>query len=248
MLENLLIAGLARRERMRLVALSDVVPLHAGEVLCESGERARHVYFPLDGNVALVAALADRRMLGIGMVGREGMLGAQLAVGVAAAPVHAVVLGAGAARRVDATSLRRELAQGQALQRTLQHYLLGLMTQFATAAACSCFHLLRPRLARWLLMSADRMQADNFRLTHEVLARMLGVRREGISVAAAELQQRLLIRYHRGDIRVLDRPGLELEACSCHGADRLAYGALAGLRRHAPQAGSQQLGKTEPLP
>jgi hypothetical protein len=124
--------------------------------------------------------------------------------------------------------LRRELAQGKALRRALCRHFYVLMTQFAATAACTCFHLLIPRLARWLLMSEDRAQSQGLHLTHEFLARMLGVRREGVSVAAGELQQRLLIRYHRGDIHVLDRAGLEHVACGCYAVDRLAYDTLLG--------------------
>lgn len=236
MLENLLIGRLPQLGRARLLALSDTVQLRSRDVLCEPGARARHVYFPLDAVVSLVAGVAGARMLGVGMVGREGMLGAQLALGVAGAPVRAIVQGAGAARRIQAGRFRRELTQGAALHRSVQHYLHVLMTQFATTAACTHFHLLSPRLARWLLMSEDRSQAQRFHVTQEFLARMLGVRRESVTEAAGELQQRMLICYRRGEVRVLDRPGLEAMACGCHAADRLAYDALLGPRRagHAP--------------
>jgi CRP-like cAMP-binding protein len=232
MSENLLIDRLPRRERLRLLNLSETVTLRSGDVLCKPGDRIGHMYFPLDSIVSLAATLTGSQMLGIGMVGREGVLGSQLALGLTAAPVHAVVQGAGTALRVQAGPLRRELAQGNSLHRALCRHLYVLMTQFATTAACTCFHLLSPRLARWLLMSEDRAQAQGLHLTHEFLARMLGVRREGISVAAGELQQRLLIRYHRGDIHVLDRAGLEQVACDCYAADRLAYDTLLGM--HEP--------------
>lgn len=248
MLENLLIARLPRRGQSRLLALSDAVQLCPGDLLCEPGARARHVYFPLDAVVALVGKVAGARVLGVGMVGCEGMLGAHLALGVADAPVQALVQGAGAAWRIQAAAFRRELAQGQALHRALHRYLHVQMTQSATTAACIRFHQLGPRLARWLLMSQDRAQAPSFHVTHEFLARMLGVRREGVTEAACELQQRLLIRYRRGEISVLDRLGLQGAACGCHAADRLAYDALLGARRSRQETLVPTLLKAEATP
>lgn len=167
--------------------------LQPGEVLCEPGARTRHVYFPLGAAVSLVATVVGVHMLGIGMVGREGMLGAQLALGVDFAPVQAIVQGAGSARRMQAGPFRRELAQGAVLRCALHRYVQVQMTQLATAAACTHFHLLSARLARWLLMSQDRATTPGFHVTHEYLARMLSVRREGVTEAAGELQRRQLI-------------------------------------------------------
>jgi CRP-like cAMP-binding protein len=229
--ENLLIARLPQRDRLRLLALCEPVRLQPGALLYEPGTPARHVYFPLDGFVALVATLDGQRELGVGMVGCEGIVGAPWGLGMAAMPWHALVQGGGAARRIDAGQFRRELALGKALQQTLDRYLRIMLTQLATTAACTHFHLVSPRLARWLLMSADRAHADSFHLTHEFLARVLGVRREGVTHAAGELQQRALIRYHRGQVFVLDRPGLEAAACGCYAADRLVYDTLLIVRR-----------------
>lgn len=224
--ENLLIARLPRQERMRLLAMSEPVQLQPGAVLCEPGAPAHHVYFPIDGFASLVTSVEGRRVLGVGMVGREGMLGAQLALGVPATPLLALVQGAGGAWRIEAGPFRREVALCKALHRALNRYLHVLLTQLATTAGCTHFHRVGPRLARWLLMSADRAQADSFQLTHEFLASMLGVRRVGITCAACELQQRALIHYHRGQIRVLDRPGLEAAACPCYALDRRTYDTI----------------------
>ena len=226
--ENLLLAQLPQRERQRLIAMSEPVQLQPGTLLCEPGTAARNVYFLLDGCVALVTVLGDQRELGVGMVGREGMVAAPRNLGLVAAPLRALVQGSSSARRIQAGRFRRELALGKTLGRLLERYLRIMLTQLATAAACSHFHLVTPRLARWLLMSADRVPAGGISLTHEFLARMLGVRREGITRAAGELQQRALISYHRGMISVLDRPGLEAAACGCYAADQLAYEALLG--------------------
>ena len=160
------------------------------------------------------------------MVGREGMVGAQLALGVAVTPLRALVQGEGTARRVSAAAFRREVARSTTLQAGLNRYLYVLMTQLAASAACLRFHLISPRLARWLLMSHDHAQADKFRVTHEFLAYMLGVRRVGVTQAAGALQDSGLIRYHRGELTVLNRKGLEAAACSCYAADRKAYAAM----------------------
>lgn len=221
--ENDLIALLPRRDRVSLLASCDTVQLDPGTVLCEPGEPTRHVYFPNDCFISLVSAIAGEPGLEVGMVGREGMLGAQLALGVSAIPLHALVQGAGTARRIAATAFRRELADSKALQLTLNRYVYVLMAQLATSAACTRFHNVEPRLARWLLMTQDRAHSDSFHLTHEFLAHMLGVRRVGITGAASDLQRRGFIRYHRGDIVVLDRAGLEAAACSCYATDRRAY-------------------------
>ena len=153
----------------------------------------------------------------MGLIGNEGMLGATLVLGVEVAPMRAVVQGAGAAWRMNPRDSRRNCTT-PALRRTIHRYLYVLLTQFAQSAACTHFHEIEPRLARWLLMTHDRAHADHFYLTHEVLAAMLGVRRSSITIAAGALQQRGLIRYVRGDISILDRPGLEAAACGCYDA------------------------------
>jgi CRP-like cAMP-binding protein len=159
------------------------------------------------------------------MIGREGMLGAQLALGVAPSPLRAIVQGAGAAWRVSARDLVRELADSAALRDAVNRYLYVLMAQQATAAACLRFHLIEPRLARWLLMSQDRAHADTFHVTQEFLAYMLGVRRVGVTVAASALQRDGLIEYQRGEMTVRNRHGLEQAACTCYAVDRQTYDA-----------------------
>jgi len=226
--ENHLIAKLPRRDRISLLAASESVQLDLGAVLGEPGEPTRHVYFPNDCFISLVAAIAGEPGIEVGMVGREGMFGVQLALGVSAIPLHALVQGAGLARRIAAPRFRRELAASKALQQALNRYVYVLMAQLAMSSACTRFHNVEPRLARWLLMTQDRAHGDNFHLTHEFLAHMLGVRRVGITGAASDLQRRGLIRYHRGDITVLDRAGLEAAACACYAADCRAYGETIG--------------------
>jgi CRP-like cAMP-binding protein len=226
MSENHLIEMLPRRDRARLLAVCEPVELVLADVLCEPGSATRHVYFPIDGFVSLVALIEDSPALEVGMVGREGMLGAQLALGVATTPLRALVQGPGLARRIGAKAFRGELDRSPALQRILGRYLYVLMGQLAGSAACLRFHQIGPRLARWLLMSQDRAHADAFHVTHEFLAYMLGVRRVGVTAAASALQRLGLIEYRRGELTVLDRAGLEASACGCYAADRHGYAAL----------------------
>jgi CRP-like cAMP-binding protein len=225
---NQLVQRLPRADRTRLIGLAEAVPLVLSQVLCEPGRPTRHVYFPTTGFISLVTVVAGSPGLEVGMVGREGMLGAQLVLGVATAPLRALVQGSGAAWRVGAAAFRGELARSPALQRALNRYLYVLMLQMTHSAACLRFHLIGPRLARWLLMSQDRARADSFSVTQEFLAYMLGVRRVGITAAAGALQRSGLIEYHRGQITVLDRPGLEQAACGCYAADCQAYAAQLG--------------------
>jgi CRP-like cAMP-binding protein len=226
--ENHLIELLPRRERTRLLALCETVDLALGEVLCEPGTITRHVYFPTNGFISLVAQVDAHSGLEVGMVGREGMVGAQLALGVVTSPLRALVQGAGATWRIGAASFQRELAESPALQRALNRYVYVLMAQTVASAGCLRFHMIGPRLARWLLMSQDRAHQDHFHITHEFLAFMLGVRRVGVTVAAGELQRRGFIRYRRGELTVLDRSGLEAAACSCYAADQQAYAGQLG--------------------
>ena len=221
--QNHLIERLPRKDRTRLLAVCEPVQLVLGEVLCEPGKATRHVWFPIDGFISMVAPIDAKPALEVGMVGREGMLGAQLALGVVTVPLHALVQGAGSALRVGATAFRAELARSAALQRVLNRYLYVLMAQLTGSAACLRFHEIGPRLARWLLMSQDRAHAARFHVTHEFLAYMLGVRRVGVTAAASGLQRNGLIEYHRGEMAVLDRKGLEAAACDCYANDRQAY-------------------------
>jgi len=220
---NQLIERLPRRDRLRLLGLCEPVQLVLSDVLCEPGKPTRHVYFPTDGFISLVTLIEGSPGLEVGMVGSEGMLGAQLALGVVRVPLHALVQGAGAAWRVRAGAFRDELARSPALQRALNRYLYVLMAQLARSAACLRFHQIVPRLARWLLMSQDRAHAASFHVTHEFLSYMLGVRRVGITTAAGGMQSSGLIEYHRGDLTVLDRHGLEALACGCYAADQRSY-------------------------
>lgn len=228
-IQNHLIELLPSADRKRLLALCEPVQLALADVLYESGARTRHAWFPVDGFISLIARVDLHPGLEVGMVGREGMLGAHLALGVARAPLRALVQGPGTAWRITTGNFREELASSAALRSVMARYTHVRMAQLATSAACLRFHLIGPRLARWLLMSQDRAHANHFCMTQEFLAYMLGVRRVGITTAASTLQRRGLIAYRRGQLTVLDRGGLEAMACACYAADCKTYGQLLAM-------------------
>jgi len=232
--ENHLIGLLPRAQRLQLLRRCEPVDWVLTDVLGSRGAATPHVYFPVDGFISLIATVDDHPGVEVGMVGREGMLGVQLALGMPTQPLHAVVQGAGRAWRLDAAAFGEELVAGAALRQTLARYLAVLMQQLANSAACQRFHQIEERLARWLLMTQDRSHADEFHITHEFLAYMLGVRRVGVTQAAGALQRQGLLAYHRGAVRVLDRAGLEAVACSCYAEDQRIY--RSGLHaRHGKQ-------------
>lgn len=223
---NRLLAALPARDRARLLRKSETVDLFFGSVLCETGAPYEHVYFPLTGFISTVATVGGHRPMEISLIGAEGMLGATLVLDVDTTPLRALVQGTGTAQRVPLQAFRDLLVFSPALARMMRRYLFVLVAQLSKGSACNRFHSLDARLARWLLMTHDRAEADRFHLTHDYLSAMLGVRRSGISVAAAALQRAGLIRYVRGEIQMLDRSGLEARACECYRADAAEYAAV----------------------
>lgn len=213
---NSLLAALPRQDYQRMLEDLEPVNLIHGEVLYQPGERLRHVYFPGDAHVSILLVIDKADALEVGLVGREGMVGISLALGVENSTVRALVQGGGTALRMKASAFRDELARSPALQREVYRYAAAKLAQARQAAACNRFHRVEGRLAGWLLMTRDRVGSDHFHLTHEFLAHTLGVRRAGITTAAAQLQRGKLIRYARGHISILDGSGLAAAACSCY--------------------------------
>jgi len=213
---NRLLASLPRKSYRELLPGLAAVTLDFGDVLYEPGDRIRDVYFPGRSVVSLLTVVDGHSALEVGLVGYEGMVGIPLALGVDISPVRALVQGAGTAMRMSAGSFRKVFTASEPLQRGLHRYTYVLMAQITQTAACNRFHMVQARLARWLLMTRDRVGSGRFRLTQEFLSHMLGVRRVGVTQAASALQRRGLIEYERGNIRIVDNAGLEAAACSCY--------------------------------
>lgn len=225
---NRLLAALGDKEQRRVLGSFERVELAAHDVLYEAGTSLRDAYFPAGAFISLMTPLDTCASLEVGLVGNEGMLGVSLLLGVHVSPLNHLVQGGGTALRIGAAAFRRELERCPALQRRLQRYAYVRMHQLAQTAACTRFHRVEERLARWLLMTQDRARAATFYATHETLAYMLGVRRVGITKAAKSFQDQGLIRYSRGDITILDRRGLESHSCGCYAAANDIYDRVLG--------------------
>jgi len=213
---NRLLATLPKNEYKRLLPKMTTVNLVLGEKLYEPGEAIKYVYFPNDSIISLISELSETAGLEVGMVGNEGMAGLPVFMGVSTSSTRALVQGSGTAMRMSSAAVRIEANRLGSLHRLLHRYSHSLLTQVAQSSACNRFHLVNARLARWLLMTNDRLGVEEFPLTQEFLSSMLGVRREGVSKAAGALQAASLIRYSRGIITVLNRRGLEAKSCDCY--------------------------------
>ncbi|HEY8226422.1 MAG TPA: Crp/Fnr family transcriptional regulator [Pyrinomonadaceae bacterium] len=213
---NRLLATLPKKEYERLLPGLKRITLTFGEVLYEPGDTIKHVYFPNNSIVSLLSALSERSTLEVGMVGNEGMAGLPIFMGVKVSRTRALVQGAGSAMRMTSATVRDEANRLGALHHLLHRYSHSLLTQVSQSATCNRFHSVDARLARWLLMTSDRLGMEEFRLTQEFMSSMLGVRREGVNKAAGALQTEKLIRYSRGVITILNRRGLEANSCECY--------------------------------
>jgi len=225
---NRLLDRLSARDRTHVICECEKVELVFAEILDEPGEPIRNVYFPTGSVVALFAAMGGKDNIEVSLAGSEGVYGVPVAFGVGISPVHAMVHGGGTAWRLSPASFGRVLARVPALRNAVNRYIHVVMSQLIRAAGCNRFHVVEQRLARSLLMTADRSHTPTFRVTHEVLAYMLGVRREGVTQAASALQRRGLIAYRRGLVTILDRRGLERASCPCYRSDIEAYDRALG--------------------
>jgi CRP-like cAMP-binding protein len=213
---NRLLATLPKNEYQRLLPQLEHVAMPFAEVLYEPGASIRHIYFPNNSIISLLAEVAGNASLEVGIVGNEGMAGISVFMGVNTSRNRAVVQSAGTALRMKAAALRKETNHVGSLHRLLHRYSHSLLTQACQSAACNRFHRVNARLARWLLMTHDRVGADEFRVTQEFMSNMLGVRREGVTGAAGILQRDELISYSRGQVKILNRAGLEAVSCECY--------------------------------
>jgi CRP-like cAMP-binding protein len=230
--QNRLLAVLPAAESERLYPHLELVPMLLGGVVYESGSRQDHVYFPTTSIVSLLYVMADGASAEIAVVGNEGMVGVALFMGGETTPSRAIVQSAGHAYRLKGQLIKEEFLRAAAMQHLLLRYTQSLITQMAQTAVCNRHHSLEQQLCRWLLLSLDRLPSNELTMTQELIANMLGVRREGVTESAGKLQRAKLIRYNRGRVTVLDRPGLEARACECYAVvkrecDRLLPTAIA---------------------
>jgi CRP-like cAMP-binding protein len=213
---NRLLASLPKKEYERLLPGLKPITLTFGEVLYEPGDTIKHVYFPNDSILSLLSAMSETSSLEIGMIGNEGMAGLPIFMGVNVSRTRALVQGSGTAMRMTSAAVRHEANHLGTLHRLMHRYTHSLLTQVSQAAACNRFHSVDARLAKWLLMTNDRLGMEQFRLTQEFMSNMLGVRREGVNKAAGALQSEKLIRYSRGMITILNRRKLQARSCECY--------------------------------
>ncbi len=213
---NNLLAALPEKESKRIKSKLEPFELNFGEKIYEAGDTIENVYFPDTGIVSILATLGGESVLEVGIVGFEGVVGLSTFLGSPESRNRAVVQGQGVAQKMKTSDFLAACSKNPELTKLLQHYAQSLMTQISQSAVCYRFHKLEARLARWLLMSADGMRSDEFRLTQDFLSHMLGVRREGVTKAASHLQTQDVIRYSRGKLEILDRKALERASCPCY--------------------------------
>src|SRR6202140_1656386 len=231
-----LLRALPRKEFQKLLPILEPVTLTFGEILYESHSQIRHVYFPYDCFVSMLTTVDTGRAAEVGLIGSEGMIGVPMALGVAVSPFRAVVQGGGTAMRLKTGDFRRSFGKSAALKREVFLFTHLLMIQVAQTAACNRFHVVTQRMARWMLMTRDRVNSNEFRITQDFLALMLGVRRVGVSAAMSNLRERSLIVYRRGTITIIDHEGLLAVACGCYKIVKDTYTEAQAKTGNAGQA------------
>ncbi|MBW4499373.1 MAG: Crp/Fnr family transcriptional regulator [Scytonema hyalinum WJT4-NPBG1] len=235
-IQNRLLAALPANEYQRLVPHLELVKLSLHQVLYEPNEPITHVYFPHEAVGSLVTSMEDGSTIEVGLVGSEGMVGIPVILGGNMTNNRAYVQIPGAAMRMDANILKTEFNRGGPLQTLLLRYCQALLTQVSQSAACNRFHIIEKRLARWMLLVQDSVESDEFALTQEFIAQMLGTRRSGVTEAAGSLQQAGMLRYTRGRITIVNREALEATACECY---RVISDEFARLLANHPESDSK---------
>jgi CRP-like cAMP-binding protein len=234
--QNHLLAALPAPEFDRILPHLELVPMPLAEALYESGGRLNHVYFPTTSIISLLYVMEDGASAEIAVVGNEGVLGIALFMGGETTPSRAVVQSAGFGYRLKASIIKLEFNRGGAVMHLLLRYTQALITQMAQTAVCNRHHSVEQQLCRWLLLSLDRLPGNELSMTQELIANMLGVRREGVTEAAGKLQRNGLIRYTRGRITVLDRPKLEKTVCECYAVVKKEFDRLLSDIPRVPRA------------
>jgi CRP-like cAMP-binding protein len=225
---NHLLAALPAAEFNHLKDNLEPVRLALGEVIYESGEQLEYIYFPTTAIISLLYIMENGSTAEIGMAGNDGLVGIALYMGGSTTPNRAVVQSAGNAFRLRSKALKSEFGLGETFQNILLRYTQYLMTQISQTAVCNRLHSVEQQLCRWLLINHDLLQTNKLIMTHDLIANMLGVRREGVSIAAGRLQNKKIIKYVRGTITMLDRKKLEDDACECYAVVKEEYDRLMG--------------------
>jgi hypothetical protein len=203
-----------------------LVELKLSQVIGEEGTPSTHVYFPTNSFISMTQRMEGYSSIEVGMIGREGLLGSEIALGVGANSFGSLVQGSGYAWKIDSIEFMNQIKKSLVFSEIVNSYLAVRMSQLGLSIACEHYHEIGPRLAKWLLMSQDRAQSATFFMTHEFISLMLGVRREGVTGAAVDFRRRDLIDYHRGEMRILNRVALKAEACSCYLQNRKIYASI----------------------
>lgn len=228
MSKNNLINLLPKNIQELILSKAKLVDLSLSDDICAFGKPVENLYFPTDGFISITQSIDKHPPLEIGMIGREGMLGAEVILGSMTNPFGALVQGSGNSWKMGVNDFLTQVKNIPEFESIVSSYLMVRINQLGLSIACEHFHEIGPRLAKWLLMSQDRAQSSTFSMTHEFIALMLGVRRVGITTTAADFRRRGLIEYHRGQMKVLNRVALQAEACSCYQKNRKIYSTMIG--------------------
>ena len=229
MKKNSLINLLPQKHQESLLSKAELINLNLSQVICGVDKPTTNIYFPINCFISITQGVDDHPPIEIGMIGSEGLLGSEIALGVDSNRFGALVQGAGSAWKIDSQFFLGQINSSPDLKEIIHAYLAVRISQLGLSAACEHYHEIGPRLAKWLLMSEDRAQSSTFLMTHEFISLMLGVRRVGVTTTAADFRRRGLIEYHRGEMRILNRNALIAEACSCYLKNKKIYSSLIGF-------------------